>query len=438
MTSLVGERWGRLLLTWQRYPGRTLSAECLQAAIGEVEEVLQGQPRRRVELVQGQRQELVGQMDQLHLKLAANQHQQERLWTDIGAAKQEAKQMQAEVSQLETHYQSQGWTERPHRQLVKRDHLLASAQKRASRAWRDLEKRQVQFVSLQQRLSHLQEQVVALDEWRAYLDADNIANPNPVTMVVRSDAGFSTGSNLTWLIELGYTVLTKAHHSHSTDRLRRRLPPQPEWTLVGKNAEAIAMGDYYQNECPYPLQAMLVRYHLPGKIRYTSLVYYDEAPPPALPDWFKQYNARQTLEAGLTEEKGVFTLKRHLVRSPLGMPLQEQFALFGANLVRWAAAWVKDLLSQANQNFKTALEQVKTLVRTVSRTCARWVRNTVGNTLIFDEASPFAGTVIRLSGWVAVQLPLPLFNFAPSPANKVKTVTCGTGWASSCCLRHRR
>jgi hypothetical protein len=213
---------------------------------------------------------------------------------------------------------------------------------------------------------------------------------------------------------MGYTVLTKAHHSHTTDRLRRRLPAQPDWTPVGKNADAIARGDYDQNECPYPLQTMLVCYHLPAKIRYTSLLYYDESPPPPWPDWFKQYNARQTLETGIKQEKGGFTLKRHLVRSPTGMPLQEQFALFGTNFVRWAAAWVKDLLSQANQNFKTALEQVKTLVPTVSRTRARWVRNALGNTLIFDETGPFAGTVIRLSGWVAVQLPLPLFNFVPS------------------------
>jgi len=230
---------------------------------------------------------------------------------------------------------------------------------------------------------------------------------------VRIDAGFSTGLNLTWLIEMGYTVLTKAHHSSSTDSLRRRLPPQPEWTQVGKNAEAVAMADYYQNDCPYPLQAMLVRYHLPNKVRYTTLFYYDQTPPPPLPEWFSRYNARQTIEAGIKEGKGVFTLKRHLVRSPIGMKLQEQFALFGANFVRWAAAWTKDLLSQANQNFSTALGQVKTLVRTVSRSRARWVRNAVGNTLIFDEAGPFAGTIICLSGSIAFQLPFKLFDFGP-------------------------
>lgn len=414
VTSLVCERWGRLLLTLQRYPGRTLSAECLQAAVKEVEEVLHMRPRRRVELVQARREDLVVQINHLHDQLGENQGDQQRRWADLRLIKQEIKQLQAEVSQVEATYQANDWTERPHSQLAKRRHTLASAQKRESRAWRDLEKGQAQAARWQQRLNYLQEHLLVLDEWLAYLEADNSANPNPVTMVVRIDAGFSTGANLTWLIEMGYTVLTKTHHSHSTDRLRRQLPPQPVWTPVGKNAEAIAIGEYQQNECPYPLQAMLVRYHLPAKIRYTSLLYYGEVPPPALPDWFKLYNARQTLEAGIKQAKGVFTLKRHLVRSPIGMPLQEQFALFGANLVRWAAAWVKDLLSQANQNFTITLDQVKTLVRVVSRTRARWVRNAVGNTLIFDEPGPFAGTVIRLSGWVAVQLPLRLFNFAPS------------------------
>ena len=158
---------------------------------------------------------------------------------------------------------------------------------------------------------------------------------------------------------------------------------------------------------------MLVRYHLPEKTLHTALLCYDGVAPPPLPEWFAQYNGRQTIEAGIKEEKGVFTLKRHLVRSPFGMQLQEQFALFGANFVRWAAAWVKDMLRQANHRFVTALNQVKTLVRTVSRARARWVRNDLGHTLTFDEDGPFAGTVVCLSGVVAVQQALPLFKFVP-------------------------
>jgi len=413
LTSLVSEQWQRLLLTLQRYSGRTLSAECLQAAVREVEAVLQVRPRRRVELVQARRQEMVVQIEQLQAQWDRNQQEQGGLWPRIRDAQAEIEQCQAEVSRLENEYQTKGWLERPHGQLAKMRRKLSAAQKRKVRAWRDLTKLHHRAERLQQQINQSQEALLVLDEWLAYLEADNMANPNPVSMVVRIDAGFSTGPNLTWLIEMGYTLLTKAHHSSSTNSLRRQLPAQPEWARVGKNAEAIAMGEYYQNECPYPLQTMLVRYHLPGKFRFTTLFYYDDCPPPALPDWFKLYNARQTIEAGIKEEKSVFTLKRHLVRSPIGMQLQEQFALFGANFVRWAAAWVKDLLSQANRNFTQALDQVKTLVRVVSRTRARWVRNAVGNTLIFDEASPFAGTIICLSGLVAIQVPLRLFNFGP-------------------------
>ena len=159
---------------------------------------------------------------------------------------------------------------------------------------------------------------------------------------------------------------------------------------------------------------MLVRYYLPAEQRHTVLFYYGDTPPPSLLAWFAGYNARQTIEAGIKEEKGVFTLKRHLVRSPYGMQIQEQFALFCANFVRWAAAWVKDCLREANCRFTTALDQVKTLVKMASRARARWVRNAHGHTLIFDEKGPFAGTILCLAGEVAVQLTLPLFKFVTS------------------------
>ncbi len=114
-------------------------------------------------------------------------------------------------------------------------------------------------------------------------------------------------------------------------------------------------------------------------------------------NWFKWYNQRQTIEAGIKEVKGVFTLKRHLVRSPIGMKLQEQFALFGANFLRWAAAWVKGLLNSATPKFIKTLGQVKNTVRVLAYTRARWVRDQMGERLIIDESSQFAGTVIYLS-----------------------------------------
>jgi hypothetical protein len=414
LTSLVCDRWRRLMLTLQRYPGRTLSADCLQAAVHAVEKLLGVRPRRRVELIRQQREALSARMRALGEALDDTRKAEGVLWQRIREGGEEIKRRQTTLADLEAAYQAQGREEKPYSALAKARRQLRSAGKRERRAWRELQKQQRKRDRQQRELDEMQDDLISLDEWFSCLEIDNQTNLNPVSIVLRIDAGFSTGSNLTWLIEMGYAIRTKAHHSSTADCLRRLVPSDATWTRVGRNAEALYMGHYDHSDCPYPLQAMLVRYHLPERKLYTTLFYYDEAAPPPLPEWFAQYNSRQTIEAGIKEEKGVFTLKRHLVRSPIGMQLQEQFALFGANFVRWAAAWVKDMLRQVNHRFATALDQVKTLVRTISRARARWVRNDLGQTLTFDEDGPFAGTVVCLSGVVAIQQALPLFKFAPS------------------------
>jgi hypothetical protein len=99
-----------------------------------------------------------------------------------------------------------GRTERPHSRLAKACRHLAAAQKRESRAWGDLHKIEGRIARQQQTIDEHQAALLSLEAWSVSLDTDNRANPNPVPMVVRLDAGFSTGLNLTWLIEMGYTV----------------------------------------------------------------------------------------------------------------------------------------------------------------------------------------------------------------------------------------
>lgn len=411
ITSLVCERWGRLILTLKRYAGRTLSAECVQDAVSAIEELLKVRPHRRTGLVMSRRDSINAQIERNYQQHQVNREQISSLWQDLSLCEEQIKSTTETVANLEARYQSQGLEAKPHSKLAKARHKLAQTCKRKLRLEKKMAKIERAKRKIEHKISSDQEQLILIDQWLAKLEADNSANPNPVKIVLRIDAGFSTGDNLTWLIEMGYTILTKAHHSQTAHKLQRTLPDDPSWTRVGKNAYGIKIRNYYQNNCPYPLDTLLLRYHLGDKIRYTTLLYYDESPPPASQEWFEWYNKRQTIEAGIKEGKGVFTLKRHLVRSPIGMLLQEQFAIFSANFTRWAAAWAKDLVQQANPKFIKTLDQAKNLVRVVSHTRARWIRNQEGNCLIFDESSPFAGTIICLSGRVAIQLALPLFNF---------------------------
>jgi hypothetical protein len=116
------------------------------------------------------------------------------------------------------------------------------------------------------------------------------------------------------------------------------------------------------------------------------------------------------MEAGIKEQKAVFTMRRPLVRSLIGLELQEQFSVFAANFVRWAAQWTQEQgVRQAPYRLLQALAATKTLVRVVGQTRARLLQTSQGCALVFDAAGPFAGATLVFAGQVAYQEVLPLF-----------------------------
>ena len=411
ITSLSGGPCGRLLLSSQRYPGRAQSAECLQAAVRQTEEVLGLRPRRRTELVRARGASLTAQIQPIQARLEQQQEQRRDLFAALQTARADGAQAQAEVARLAAEFDAQGRAERPHSQLAKARRQVDSAQKRQGRVGRALQTNAGRLTKLERDLTDRLAQQAQLAEWLAELESENATLLNPLSVVLRVDAGFSTDDNLTWLIEMGYIVYTKVHNGQTTAKLRRRLAATATWHRVGRNAEAVYLPRQPIAQCPYVWEALLVRYHLPAGEHYTTLLYYGDTPPPEdLKAWFTCYNARQTIEAGIKEGKSVFPMRRPWVRSPFGLQVQEQFSRFAANFVRWAARWAKHMVRQANRLMHEALTEVKTLVRVMTRCRARLVVNTLGRVIIFDEHGPFAGSLFLLSGQVAYQHVLPLFN----------------------------
>jgi hypothetical protein len=51
------------------------------------------------------------------------------------------------------------------------------------------------------------------------------------------------------------------------------------------------------------------------------------------------------IEAGIKEGKNVFAMHHLKVRSAPAIILQEQFAVFTSNFVRWAARWLREQCS---------------------------------------------------------------------------------------------
>jgi len=379
ISSLSGGPTGRVLLTTQRYAGRATSAACLRAAVAAVEQALGVRPRRRTELVQAHLTTLQATVQATQQRLATLRDQRREL------AWQHDMYLQGSAVP----------SARAQRQQVRREQQIARTH--------------AQEASLELHLAQLQEQQTELQTWLAELDADNAAGSRLAPIVIRVDAGFATDANLAQLIELGYTVLTKAHSGHTTSRLQRGIAAEAVWERVGANAEAHAPIPQRIGDGRYAWHALQVRYQLPEGARHTTLLYYGDTPPAAPAAWFAQYNGRQVIEAGIKENKGVFTMRRPLVRSAYGMQIQEQFALFAANVVRWAAAWAREQIQDAPPALTRALGAVKTLVRVVAHSRAWLVATEAGCGLVFDPQSPFAGAVLRVAGPVVFQHVLPLF-----------------------------
>jgi predicted transposase YbfD/YdcC len=103
-----------------------------------------------------------------------------------------------------------------------------------------LQQRLVTLATRQQRVAQqiatLHQQQTALQQWHDQLATENTGLIAPLPLVVRVDAGFRTDDNLTWLIEMGYAVVTKVHNSQTATRLRRGIAADVTWDTVGRNA----------------------------------------------------------------------------------------------------------------------------------------------------------------------------------------------------------
>jgi hypothetical protein len=300
LTSLAGGSSGRILLSSQRYPGRTHSAACLHAAICAAEQVVGGHPQRRTDLVQTR-------LDALAADRARAEDRQQALATQqqtLDAAITAAVAAQAAVTRLEADPVPLARADRPHRRLSRAHSRVSTQVRRQERLQQRLATLAVRQHRADQQVAILCQQEAALQAWHDQLATENTGLIAPLPLVVRVDAGFSTDDNLTWLIAMGYAVVTKVHNGQTTTRMRRSIAADVAWDAVGRNAEAVPWAAQRVATCPYPLEALVVRYHLPDRTRYTTLLSYGRADMTA-PQWFQQYNARQVIEAGIKEQLGL-------------------------------------------------------------------------------------------------------------------------------------
>jgi hypothetical protein len=391
--SLALEDGTRIWLAGFHHPGDTVSSTCLQELVHAAEAQTGVRPGRRPDLVaqriEAQRTVIARTRRLADQQQAKLQRSQETHTTLIGQryhAQQVLKGPIPSGKQARLRAQAEGW------------------QKRLPRLAAQIEKAERVLAAHQARLVEQDAALVALQNWQAQLEADNAANPNPPEIEARMDAGFASGENLTWLLELGYLPNTKAPNGRTTTALRTHLPRDATWEKVGDNAEMVLIGEHSLCGCPYPLTVALERFKVGRTFKYATLV--RAGPAPKLAEWFAQYNARQTIEAGNKEMNGVFFVQHLMSRSPAGVRLQVLFTGLAANVVRWCQPWLKTCAATPTPKVTRTLGSPKALVRVAANSAALVQHTAAGTSLLFGPRSALSGAAFTLSGVPAIQLPL--------------------------------
>jgi hypothetical protein len=394
---LSGNQGERLWLAGFHHPGDTVSSACLKELIAAAEAQTHVRPRRRPELVQ---QRLEGQQ--------AGVARMRRLLNEAEARLDRLQQTRlALVGKV---YHAEQARKRPisrqKRALLKQQ--LTSWRKRLPRL-------AAQIITAQRVVQNHQSQsleqeacLTQLLDWQAALEKENQTNPNPPPYLeARMDAGFASGENLAWLLEMGYCPNTKAPNRQTAAALCARLPKNAHWIKVGENAEMIGRGDYQLHGCPYPLTAAIERFKTGRRYKYAILILYrDQGLFPTLPIWFQQYNQRQTIEAGNKELKGTFFVQHLMSRSPSGIRLQVLFTGLAANLVRWCVPWLKKCATHSSIRLIRTLNSPKKLVHVAANSAALVQQTPSGTSLQFAPDSSLPGITLFLKGVPAFQLAL--------------------------------
>lgn len=409
MVSLHSPSYGRFWLSVVDHPGDTVSCTQAEALVQAAEQRTGMRPLRRTDLLKERIRALEAETRQMQEEIGVRQKalaDSQAKRTEIGA---QLAQQQEILTQSEADYQAKNRLERPYSALAKVRQKqvmwqgrLARCEKKIVQQEKQLQADHQQAVIAQMRISRLQQRLQAFE-------ADNQSNRFPIQAVFRIDAGFGTRENVAWLIEMGYEVYTKPDSDWLTPRLKLETHSQTNWIRVGSNAEMIAWKHRTFADFPYPLDVGLERFYTGKTQRFGTLIHFGQDPVTTdLPTWFHHYNARQVIEAGIKEGKNVFAMHHLKVRSAPAIFLQEQFAVFAANFVRWAARWLREQCPQLPDRWwNSAHPGVKEQVLVAAHTSAWVIWQEQGCLLRFTDQSLFAGRSLSIQKQWAVQLTLP-------------------------------
>lgn len=398
VVSLRSPSYDRLWLSGTHHPGDTVSCTQAENLLLAAETRTGVRPLRRTDLLCQRIATFEQQVAETNKRCESQGQAVQQAKAALVDAQQQQQDRQAELEQQEQVYQERQRKERPTSRLAQARHREQAATQRIQRrqeAWQAAQKRLDKTTALyQQQMAQLTELYQRLKRF----EQDNAANPHPVQADFRLDAGFGTYDNVALLIEYGYEVYTKPHSHHVVTFLKKLAGEQATWIRVGANAELVAWRNLQLTKCPYALDVALERFYTGKTLKHSALFHFGVDPVTEdLPGWFKRYNGRQTIEAGIKETKQVFFLHHIKVRSEPAIFLQECFVLFAANFIRWATHWLAQQAVPAKNTIDVRKLGTKRQVKVAAHVSAQVIQNDEGKLLKFSQQSAFAGKILKIA-----------------------------------------
>ena len=410
IVSMKSPTYGRIGLSTQQHAGNTVSCTQAEDLVIEAERRSGCRPLRRTELLEKRIANMSPQGRKLAEDVAQAQKRLEEKRSALSGVQLQVQEARVRLQELETDYHQRQRPERPHSKLAKARNQLEVFQRRRDRYQLRVIKAEKWLCQRQDRLNAYLIEIEHLQTRLEQFQRDNAPNTNPITAVFRLDAGFGTSENIALLIEMGYEVYTKPHGNWLSGLLRERAKNTADWERVGKNAEMVAWPQVQLEDCPYPLDLACQRFWTDKRYLYSGLLHFGQDEVVThLPEWFHYYNARQTIEAGNKELRQVFEVHHLKVRSAPALQLQEHFALFAANFVRFASHWLAAQCPQFPDGWKNSSQPlVKQQVKVGAHTSA-WVSWIGQDCLLrFSDLSVFAGRSFQIRRSWTFQPVLPL------------------------------
>jgi hypothetical protein len=409
IVSMTSPTYGRIGLSAKQHAGNTVSCTQAEALVIEAERRAGCRPLRRTDLLEKRIADMALQRVKLEEDVVQARERLKERQAALKVVQQQVRDANTKLQELETDYHQRQIPERPHSKLAKARKQLDVYQRRQVRYQLKVDRAEKWLCQRQERLNTYQAEIDRLQTRLERFQQDNAQNINPITAVFRLDGGFGTAENIALLIELGYEVYTKPYGNWLSGVLRERAENNDSWEQVGKNAEMVAWPQVQLDDCPYPLDLACQRFWTGKRHLYSGLLHFgDDDVVTHLPKWFHDYNARQTIEAGNKELRQVFEVHHLKVRSAPALQLQEHFALFAANFVRFASHWLAAQCPQIPDGWRNSSQpKVKQQVKVGAHTSA-WVSWIGQDCLLrFTDLSVFAGRSFYIRRSWAFQPVLP-------------------------------